>query len=56
MGDIIMKKINKRNGYQFLSILIFTGAVFSLLKQRFGLGYVLIILGYVLLRKSDSDY
>ena len=55
MGDIIMKKINKRNSYQFLSILIFIGAIFSLLKQNIGFGYSLIILGYIVLRKSDLE-
>lgn len=55
MGDNIMKKISKRNSYQFLSVFIFIGAIFSLLKQNIGLGYVLIILGYILLRKSDLE-
>lgn len=55
MGDIIMKKISKRNGYQFLSILIFSVAIFAVLKQKIGIGYGLIILGYYLLRKSDLE-
>lgn len=55
MGDIIMKKITKRNCYQFLSILIFSVAILAVFTQNIIFGYALIILGYCFLRKSDSE-
>ena len=53
MGDIIMKKITKKNCYQFLSILIFSVAILAVFTGNIIFGYVLIVLGYCLLRKSD---
>ncbi|SIO32419.1 hypothetical protein SAMN05878443_2386 [Carnobacterium alterfunditum] len=55
MGDIIMKKITKKNGYQFLSILIFSVAILAVFTQNFIFGYALIVLGYCFLRKSDLE-
>ena len=53
MGDIIMKKITKRSCYQSVSILIFCGTILAVLNNQIISGYILIILGYCLLRKSD---
>lgn len=53
MGAIIMKKLTKRSCYQIVSILIFCGAIFAVLNNELISGYILIILGYCLLRKSD---
>ncbi|UDE95090.1 hypothetical protein LHA31_11155 [Carnobacterium viridans] len=50
-----MKKIKKSQWYLYFSILIFGIAIFELLKQRLGLGYALIAIGYYLLRKSDFE-
>lgn len=55
MGDIIMKKLTKRSCYQIVSILIFCGAILAVLSKEIISGYILIILGYCLLRKSDSE-
>jgi len=55
MGDIIMKKITKRSCYQVVSILIFCGAMLAVLNTALIFGYILIILGYYLLRKSDLE-
>ena len=55
MGDIIMKKITRRSCYQVVSILIFCGAILAVLNTELIFGYFLIILGYYLLRKSDSE-
>lgn len=55
MGDIIMKKITKRNCYQFLSILIFSGAILAVFTKNIIFGYALIVLGYCFLRKSDLE-
>ena len=53
MGAIIMKILTKRSCYQIVSILIFFGAILAVLNNELISGYILIILGYCLLRKSD---
>ncbi|SDQ30329.1 hypothetical protein LHA31_07690 [Carnobacterium viridans] len=55
MGDIIMKKLTKRSCYQVVSIIIFCGAILAVLNTELIFGYVLIILGYYLLRKSELE-
>ncbi|MCM3513568.1 MAG: hypothetical protein ABS890_06595 [Carnobacterium inhibens] len=55
MGDIIMKKLTKRNCYQLLSIIIFSGAILAVFTQNIFFGYALIVLGYYFLRKSDLE-
>ena len=55
MGDIVMKKINKKNCYQVVSIFTFCGAILAVLNKEIIFGYALIILGYCLLRKSDLE-
>lgn len=53
MEEFKVKRITKSQGYQFLATLIFGIAIFEVLNQKIGLGYVLILVGYCLLRKSD---
>ena len=53
MGDIIMKKITKRNYYQVISIFVFLISIAAVLNNKVFFGYTFIILGYYLLRKSD---
>jgi len=55
MGNIMMKKITKRSCYQVVSILIFCGAILAVLNTELILGYVLIVIGYFFMRKSDLE-
>ena len=55
MGEFKMKKITKSTTYQLLSTVVFGIAIFAIVHQKIALGYVLIFIGYCLLRKSDFE-
>lgn len=55
MGEFKMKKITKSTTYQLLSTVVFGIAIFEIVHQKIALGYVLIFIGYCLLRKSDFE-
>ena len=53
MEEFKVKRITKSQGYQISATLIFGIAIFEVLTQKIGLGYILILIGYCLIRKSD---
>ncbi|AGY82017.1 hypothetical protein [Carnobacterium inhibens] len=50
-----MKKITKSTSYQLLSTIVFCMAIFAIVHQKIAIGYLLIFIGYCLLRKSDFE-
>jgi hypothetical protein len=48
-------QLNKFLLFKYISVLIFSGAIFALVTQNFMIGYSLLVLGYCLLRKSDKE-
>nr|QJS06085.1 hypothetical protein [Carnobacterium sp.] len=41
--------------FKYVSVLTFSGAVFTLISQEFIIGYSLLFLGYYLLKISDKE-